>query len=123
MMMPSMITETVDDVEQTEEMSRVHESVDSNPVRLAVTGVRNADPAVQSYVIAHTDKPGRTRASTHSFDGTSLFVIVEHKMDYHSLLSSSLFSSSYREDAFSSSSTSFRCALACVFPCVKLCVH
>jgi hypothetical protein len=58
-----------------------------------------------------TDKPGRTRASTQSFDGTSLFVIVEHKMDYHSLLSSSLFSSSCRDDAFSSSSssTSFRC--------------
>jgi hypothetical protein len=51
MMMPSMITDSVDDVEQTEEMSRVHESVDSNPVRLAVTGFRNADPAVQSYVM------------------------------------------------------------------------
>jgi hypothetical protein len=51
MMIPSMITDSVDDVEQAEEMSRVHESVDSNPVRLAVTGVRNADPAVQSYVM------------------------------------------------------------------------
>jgi hypothetical protein len=47
-----MITESVDDVEQAEEMCRVHESLDSNPVRLAVTGVRNADPAVQSYVMS-----------------------------------------------------------------------
>jgi hypothetical protein len=71
MMMPSMITESVDDVEQAEEMSRVQESVDSNPVRLAVTGVRNADPAVQSYVMAHTPPTKKRSRDDETVEVTS----------------------------------------------------
>jgi hypothetical protein len=115
-MMPSMITESVDDVEQAEEMSRDYESVDSNPVRLAITGVRNADPAVQSNVMRKKEWRRLINQAEHvrlhaalMEHHYSLFVIAEHKMDYHSSLSSSLFSSSCRDDAFSSSSISFRC--------------
>jgi hypothetical protein len=45
-----VITESVDDVEQAEEMCRVHESLDSNPVRWLSLGLETQTQLIRKIV-------------------------------------------------------------------------